>query len=105
MAKVNVLFDTVEKTMVTTIDGKAVDNVRAANFSLSYEEEGEFHCCITTAVEDDDNDIRTWTQLCASESVEAKAFEQTKASQFEGFVTGANKSKVESDIHRYFEKP
>lgn len=67
MAKIAVSFDTVEKTMKVTIDGKAIDNVSCASFYCnSYEPGEEFRCQIQTMMKDEDNDMNSYTNLMAS---------------------------------------
>ncbi len=87
MAKITVQFDTVEKTMAVTIDGKSVENVTDVNFYKSMYDEGECRCSLVTMSEDSDNDMRQYTQLVASETHEAKQLgDKAIASAFDGFV-------------------
>ena len=72
MAKVSVEFDTVEKTLSCSIDGKAVDNVHYVSMSHGYMNEEDFTCSITTMMHDEAEDIKTYTQLIASESKDSK---------------------------------
>lgn len=84
MAKISVNFDTVDKTIKVSLDGKPVENVQCVRFDASYmEDEDEFNCCITTMTKDETNDMRSYTQLMASEKspefVSKEDFTQVRA--------------------------
>lgn len=71
MAKISVEFDTTEKTLSCSIDGQAVADVMECSFGR-YMDEDDFRCSITTRAEDEANDMRTYTHMCASQSRAAK---------------------------------
>lgn len=66
MAKVILTFDTVDKTAVATIDGAEVPNFSSFNVYMGYK--GKANMEITSGVEDEQNDMRQWTRVCASEN-------------------------------------
>lgn len=102
MAKISCEFDTKEKTLAVTIDGKAVDNVYGVNLAKGYSDESGFYCDVMTLSEDKENDIRTMTRLMASESKDAKEQVATASQQFAGFVEVDNslKSQIASLFRR-----
>lgn len=74
MSKVNVEFDTLDKTLSLTVDGKAVQDVAYVSMGKSWgsysrgEEANAFTCCFETQVKDEENDMNTCVRVCASES-------------------------------------
>lgn len=103
MSKINVEFDTKEKTMEVSIDGKAVPNCVSANFSKGYymDDEDEFSCNVVTMERDEPNDMRKYTQVMASESEGASG---TRSVKFPGFLEKAVErlSKAQAAILKYF---
>lgn len=93
MAKINIEFDTVEKTMVCTKDGETVANVVGAYLGCMYDDPDEYCCEVTTMVKDDANDMRVMTRLVASANGEELVEGETNS-----------KSDVASDIEKYFSK-
>lgn len=98
MAKVIVEFDTVEKTMVATIDGNIVNDCCDASFHKC--EEDEFCCSIGIRKEDKENKIMFSERMFASKSIEANKLSSSKASQFDGFVI--ENTNLKSHIEKYF---
>lgn len=74
MAKINVEFDTKEKTMAVSIDGQEVADAYSVCLYRGYyeDEKDKFSCSITTVQQDKDNDMRVITQTMAKQSVEAQ---------------------------------
>lgn len=98
MAEVLVKFDTVTKALAVTIDGKTVDDVCAASFSqqghYDYQsdryvyDENEYGCYISTCMEDEESDIKTYMSMTASALPQRATAGKAEASeQFPGFVT------------------
>ena len=98
MAKVMVEFDTVEKTMSATIDGKAVENCYEISFGKYGDD--EFGCSIGIRTEDKSNKMMKNERIYASKSKEANSLSATKASSFDGFIT--ENSDLNSNINKYF---
>jgi hypothetical protein len=92
MALVTVTYDTVEKTMQAAIDGTPVENVYEAYFMASYGEQGEFHCALTTRLEDKDNDTLTYTRMMAAEAAGSDAKRAAASESFAGFVEVAEEA-------------
>lgn len=103
MSKINVEFDTKEKTLSVKIDGKALASVVGVNLSKSYysDDEDEFTCSLVTLEKDDTNDIKKYTQIMAVDSEGARGH---KSSEFAGFVTYPVESltKAQSDVKKFF---
>jgi hypothetical protein len=84
MAKVVIQFDTNDKTLNVTVDGKSLENVVHADVcrrdyygygmpvSDDDEDEPEFRFCITQAEKDADNDTEKVTRIVAADSEEGK---------------------------------
>lgn len=68
MAKIVAEFDTVEKTLVVTMDGKKVEDVSSASFMKCYSGE-ECMADIITRSEDESNDMKTMVHMMASQGV------------------------------------
>ena len=68
MAKINVAYDTIEKTMVCEMDGKVIDNVIGVDLGQSYMDEDEFMCEIVTRETDETNKMYKFTKIIASEN-------------------------------------
>lgn len=107
MAKVNIEFDTVDKTMSVNVDGAVVDNVVEAyvarKYSYDEEDDVEYSCSVTTSVKDEESYIHTITRLAASESTEGKAAASQGAAPalVDGFLVVSSTSKVHEDIASY----
>jgi len=86
MAKIIAEFDTQEKTLVVRMDGQVVDNVVGARFETSYGDEDDYCCSVTTLDRNEDEDMRTYTQVLASSGPQNEA------------------DKVRSDIESFFSK-
>lgn len=113
MAKIVIEFDTVDKTMSASVDGKAVADVVEAYVSKRYSMSGDgddevsYGCSITTMAEDEESDIRTMTRLCASESLEGQriiAAEGPQKSPVDGFVIVDKTSSLQKDIASFLGK-
>jgi hypothetical protein len=108
MAKVNVEFDTVEKTISVKLDGKQVPDVVGVNLQKSYYSEANedaFSCSIVSMTKDEDNDTRTYTQVMAKESKEAQIYDVVASKAFLGFVESRQAQKVSgSELVRPFPK-
>jgi hypothetical protein len=110
MALITVSHDTNSKEMKVSIDGKELSNVRGVNIYPSYEDEDEYRCVISTMSEDEDTEIKTFTQIIASETLQAKdAVQKAQASEcvdHPGFVVAKDNtsSKAFSDIAGFFSK-
>lgn len=77
MAKVIVNYDTKEKTMEITIDGKAIKNVSGANFWMDYEGK-EAHMSIGTTENSQKDGMQTYTSVCASEGIKVEKLDISK---------------------------
>ncbi|MBY0525592.1 MAG: hypothetical protein K2R98_19460 [Gemmataceae bacterium] len=98
MAKINVEFDTKDKSLSVSMDGKAMANVAGISLYQSYDDEDEFRCNVVMATKDDTNDIRTVTSIYASE--QPKADEQEKAFAEAGFKVSKASPQRANPIHR-----
>jgi hypothetical protein len=54
MAKITVEFDTVEKTLAVSVDGKAVADVCRRSTCRGYSDDAGYGCSLTTASSDDE---------------------------------------------------
>lgn len=105
MAKMTVEFDTEAKTFTAAIDGKTVDNVRAAEIYPSWDKDGEYRCTFVTKATDADTGITEVRQLFASETKAAQqalARKDGKAypsADFPGFVEDRD-TRAESKFHK-----
>lgn len=90
MAKMVVEFDTETKKMSASIDGKPVDNVKAAEVYPSWDKDDEFRCVFVTRATDEKTGITEVRQLLASETPRAKAAvkagEGVPSAEFPNFV-------------------
>lgn len=66
MAKISVNFDTNEKTLSASIDGKEVENLYEVAIYKSFDGD-KFTCSVTTAVKDEGNDMYQVTRLMANQ--------------------------------------
>jgi len=76
MAKVNASFDTIEKTLEVTVDGKKLDNCMSISMGIGYEGEAEMN--IMCKSEDESSDMTTYTHIAASKE-EAELILKNKA--------------------------
>jgi hypothetical protein len=67
MAEVIITFDTKTKAMTATMDGEQIPDVCGIYMSCCYEGE-KMRCEIMQCAEDEENDTRTYTRICASEN-------------------------------------
>jgi hypothetical protein len=102
MAKILIEFDTNEKTLAATIDGKPVDNVVEVSFCVGYDDKDEYRCCLMTKETNDEHDIQTYTHLRASESIDAKGVDASP-SDIAGFVKSDAGNSLRQAIANYFE--
>lgn len=98
MSKVTVEFDTLEKTVSVSINGKPVPDVSSVEFYRSYDRDDEFRCGIMTVSKDEENDMRVVTHLVAHEEESI-----SMASELPGFFVKSSKSKVQNDIENCFQ--
>ena len=110
MSKIVAEFDTLEKTLVVTIDGKDVANVREVHFGQSYNNDDEFSCLISTMTKDETNDTKEYNQLMAAKSKEASLF-PSQPSDYPGFLKSLGTQKglpsgknIIKDICEFFSK-
>lgn len=78
MAKVNIAYDTVDKTCSVSIDGKPLDNVMECGIYYDYcsdEENPKFRFMASTMKEDEDNDMHEM-HLIRAKKKEKDVFEQ-----------------------------
>lgn len=68
MAILSVTFDTNEKTLSVSMDGAEVTDLQELVFYKSYGEEGEYSCSLCTMTHDEENDVRQYNRLSASEA-------------------------------------
>jgi len=90
MAKMTVEFDTDTKKMTASIDGKAVEHVRAAEVYPSWDKDDEFRCVFVTRATDEKTNITEIRQLVAAETNRAKAAVKdgsgVASAEYPGFV-------------------
>jgi hypothetical protein len=101
MAKVVAQFDTVEKTLTVTEDGKAVANVYGAEFCRGYSYDGDevpYCCSVMTMTEDADNKLMRMTRLTAAEAAPLQPTTPAPA------PAGETKPDVAADIASYLGK-
>ena len=67
MAKINVEFDTVEKTMSVSMDGKSVNDISEVFFIKSWNNDDEWTCSLGTMQENEGDDLKVYTRLIASD--------------------------------------
>lgn len=70
MAKILVEFDTVEKTLSASIDGKAVADVYGVSLYRGWADDDDvvpYRCELTTRSEDDTNKLCRYTSVVASD--------------------------------------
>ena len=66
MAKINVEFDTKDKVLSVTMDGKSIDNVSNVEFYSNYEGDG-FRGSVTTIEKIDKDDIHKIMRISAKD--------------------------------------
>lgn len=87
MAKIVASFDTKEKTLSCTIDGKAVSNIQEIVMYKGYEGE-DFTMSLMTAAKDDESGMTRMERIVAAESTQGRELKNTGrelVSQFEEF--------------------
>ena len=109
MSKINVQFDTVEKTLSVNIDGKTLDNVTSVNFGQCYDyidgkynPDGDMNCSIS--MQEDNDDMKIYHTLMASKSKEGEIALQKGDilhKIFPEFVVVSSKHQSESKIANY----
>lgn len=65
MAKVMVEYDTAEKTLVATMDGVPIEDIRELVFEPSYERKGDWAMGLLQKKCDDEGGTQTWTRTMA----------------------------------------
>jgi hypothetical protein len=93
MAKIQVEYDTVEKTCAVSVDGTALANVVGVQFGLGYGKKGEYRCEVMQMAESEDDDMYAMTRIVAGEdgSLSQAAVEQPDADE-----------ELEAEILEYF---
>lgn len=71
MSKIVAEFDTKEKTLSITMDGKSIDNVSSAEFYAGWDEKDEFHAGITTVTKIDEEDVTQVMRIVAEDQIES----------------------------------
>lgn len=110
MAKITLEYDTNTKEMALAIDGTPVENVSSLSIYQSYSDEDEFCLNITTVSKDEDHDLRTYTQLMASETAAAREGLQRGtacvSTDFPDFVVARStaENRVHADIAAFFDR-
>ena len=66
MAKIVLSFDTVDKTATASIDGVDIPNFQSLQVYGGHK--GKYGIELSSGVEDEANDMRAWTRVCASDS-------------------------------------
>jgi hypothetical protein len=86
MAKVNVEYDTVEKTASVTIDGKPIENISSiavyCGYSFDDEDEPMFCLDMTTLQEDKENKMISMNRTTASVKQPEKPSLQSAIAQY-----------------------
>lgn len=72
MAKINVEFDTLEKTMNVTMDGKTIENAEGVSLYRGWSDDEKYGCSICVCSKDEASDVTTYTRVTASDSSEGK---------------------------------
>lgn len=90
MAKVKIELDTEDGSLNVSINGKAVENVECVSvhrYTDSYRNKPEVGCSISTKTVDDGG-VRTYTNICAEQSVEGRTALRlgTTRSDFDDFL-------------------
>ena len=67
MAKINVEFDTKDKVLSVSMDGKDIGNVSSVEFFSGYDDD-KFHGSITTIEKMDDDDIHKIMRISAEQN-------------------------------------
>lgn len=100
MAKVAVSFDTNDKTLSVTIDGKAVADVYGVDIYRCFDTDSEYRCSIMSETKDPVHDMYTQTRLYASKSTEAKLLSATASESKEHaeFIVVKDKTQFEKDV-------
>jgi len=106
MAKINVEFDTVEKTMAVSMDGTPMPNVAGVTMFLNYGDDDEYCCELVQVSKDEAHDTRVVTRTCASNQNGATSLPDSTIPGFKvkEQTSGRNLSKVSANIAAYFSK-
>ena len=67
MAKINIEFDTINKTCTASMDGKVIEDFCGGSFYMGYDE--KWACNLSSRTEDEDNDVVKYTGLMAKAEV------------------------------------
>jgi hypothetical protein len=89
MAKIAIEFDTVDKTLACSVDGKALENVNSVNIYLPYGSRDDYSLEICQIDENDDEDYRQVHRTVAADTTAGRALASAgaKPSAHAGFVT------------------
>jgi hypothetical protein len=78
MATINVVFDTKEKTLDVTMDGKKMKNVTGVDFMARYDEKDKFYAEIRSEDPNKDDDIIVVTRVIANKEIEVEEIPKPK---------------------------
>jgi hypothetical protein len=105
MAKINIAFDTKDKTMAVTMDGKSVANVVGAYLGTGYDD--DCRCELMMAEKNEEDGYYTMTRIVAAESGEGKKLAETApdSKAAPGFkVAEVSAGQLEAEVAAYFKK-
>lgn len=111
MAKVVITFDTQDKSLTATMDGKTVENLESASFYRGYNYDtskstDEFRCNLTTVEKKEDDGVSMYTQISAKQSAEGREAIAQGAGTYalnDDFVAHKRPSeKIVNDISEFF---
>jgi hypothetical protein len=88
MAKIAIEFDTVDKTLACSVDGKALENVNSVNIYLPYGSRDDYSLEICQVDENDDEDYRQVHRTVAADTEKGRALASAGGKpSVAGFVT------------------
>lgn len=74
MAKIIIEFDSADKTVKVTKDGKEISNVKSISVYPNYMNEQEMCCNVMSIDEDEDNDLKEMHNLIAKTVFDASEY-------------------------------
>lgn len=107
MAKISIQYDTKEKTLAVTMDGKAVDNVAGAYLGkgYSYDEPEDYRCELTMMTQNEDDDYYTMTRIVASDTPAGqKLGDAPESKEVPGFKVAESATQFDTDVADFFKK-
>lgn len=106
MSIINVEYDTSDKSMTVKQDGKVLKDVRYVSFGPSYDmdaEPDEMSCNISMQYEDEEDGMKTYTQMCCSKKDEESGlFPESK--DINGFFIKSNLADGVNHVQDYLTK-